>query len=188
MAELYRWDEQKGAIVFTPTNKRVFIINAHAWSLIEQDLLARFLRGASPLLSEMGNAYGVAIALDYRSITDDPENVASYFEHLGLAAGWGKFSLTGDLAKGSKITIRVRDCIFCGSRNPGAERKDQCYFITGVCKGIADTVFGFPHYVRETKCCARGNDLCEIMVGKATDSEQAAWPPGPNPMTGVSLR
>src|SRR5580658_7719572 len=80
--DLYRWVEQKGAIVFTPTNRRAFILNAHAWILVEQALLARFSKGASPILLEMGKAYGDAIALDYRSLTDDPSNVTSYFGHL----------------------------------------------------------------------------------------------------------
>ena len=186
--DLYKWDEQKGALLFTPTNKRSFVINARGWGLVEQDLLGHFLRGAPPLLSEMGSAYGVAVAQDYRSLTNDPENVTSYFEQLGLVAGWGKFSVSGDVAKGSKIVVKVSNCVFCGSRNPSAERRDQCSFLIGVCKGIADTVFCFPHSVRETKCYAKGNDFCEFVVERATNSEQAGWPPGPDPMTGASRR
>jgi predicted hydrocarbon binding protein len=187
-AELFSWDEQRGTIVFAPANRRVFIINAHAWGLIEDDLLAHFHKGASPLLLEMGTAYGRAIALDYRSVEGDPENVTSFFEHLGLASGWGRFSISGDLAKGSKITVKVSDCVFCESRNLSAGSNDQCHFIVGVCKGIADVVFGFPHFASETKCRSRGDGLCEIVVGRATGSEGAARTSGPDPMTDASQK
>ncbi len=185
---LFQWDEDKGFIVFTPANRRVFVMNAHSWDAVEQDLFTKLLKGAAPLISEIGAAYGRATALDYRSITDDPESLASYFEHLGLTTGWGRFSLAGDLSEGSKLTVRVRGCVFCESRNANAGRTDPCHFIVGVCKGITDTIFGFSHSVQETKCCARGNDFCEILIVKATDSERAAWPPGPNPMTGASWK
>ncbi len=183
--ELYRWDEQKGAVLFTPTNRRVFILNARAWALIEQDLLAYFMKDASPLLLEMGYSYGRATALDYRLVTDDPDHLASYFEHLGQSAGWGKFSLSGDLTKGSRVMVRVHDCVFCATRNPSAERTDSCRFIMGVCKGIADAVFGFQHYVYESRCFALGNGFCEIVVGRATDSEKAAWRDGRDTMNNV---
>ena len=185
---LFRWDEQKGTIVFAPARRRVFIINAHSWSVVEQDLFNRFNKGGESLLSLMGAAYGRATALDYREVTDDPQNLASYFEHLGLAAGWGKFQLAGDLAKGTKVTLRLHDCVFCGSRNASGNRKEPCHFIMGVCKEIADAVFGVPHSVQETKCRAAGSEFCEITIKSSNDSEEARWPPGPDPMTGGSSR
>src|SRR5271169_5216658 len=35
---LYRWDEDKGIISFTPANKRVLIVTAKSWDAVEQDL------------------------------------------------------------------------------------------------------------------------------------------------------
>ena len=188
MKELFRWDEQKGAVFFTPSNRRVFMTNAHSWDAVERNLSQLFSGGMATLLSGMGVAYGRETALDYRSATGDPENVASYFEHLGLAAGWGKFSLSGDILKGSKLTVRVHDCVFCGSRNATSQRWDPCYFLMGVCKGLADTIFGFPHYVEETKCISKGDDSCQFLIRRAAGSERTAMPAGPNPPNDIWRR
>jgi predicted hydrocarbon binding protein len=171
LKSLYHWDEEKGTISFTPANRRVFVMSASAWDSVEQGLFLGLLDGAVPLLSAMGNAFGRVLALDYKSVTGEPENIKSYFEYLSLAAGWGKFKTSGDLEHGSKITIRVRDCVFCTSRNASLGRKDPCCFLMGVCKGIADTVFDSSHYVYETKCCAKGNGFCEITMGRETESD-----------------
>ncbi len=185
---LYRWDEAKGTISFTPANKRVLIVTAKSWDAAEQDLFAKLLKGAAPLLVEMGNAYGRATALDYRSVTTNPENLSAYFEHLGLSAGWGKFSMSGDPLKGSKITGRIWNCVFCRSRNASVGRSDPCNFLMGVCKGIADTVFDSVHYVEEVKCCARANEYCEILIRKSVESEKASWSMGVNSSNDTSLR
>jgi len=171
LKEIYKWDEENGAILTASSKKRVFVMNAHSWDAVERYLFLNLLTGAEVLLSEMGNAYGRGIALDYRSVTEDPENLGSYFENLGLAAGWGRFTLSGDLHNGSKITVKVRDCVFCRDRNASLGRGDKCSFLMGVCKGIADTVFDFPHFVYETKCCAKGNDYCQIVMTREADSE-----------------
>lgn len=187
-SSLYRWNETKGSIVFTPANRRVFIVNGRSWSALERDLDTKFGKGAEYLMLEMGAAYGGATALDYRAITGDPENIASFFEHLGLVAGWGKFQLAGDLAKGSRITVRVSDCVFCGPMKESAEPSQPCSFLVGVCKGIADIVFDVSHTAHETKCRERGYEFCEIAVWEAKGGEAPPWPPGSNPMTGNPSR
>jgi predicted hydrocarbon binding protein len=171
VTNLFRWDEKRGVVVFTHANRRLFILNARSWDAVEADLIARIPKEAGHLISGMGAAYGRAAALDYRSVTGNPADVASYFEHLGLAAGWGKFALTGELAKGSNITVRVYDCVFCRTRSVTGGRKDPCHFIIGVCRGIANTVYDSSHYVQETKCSAAGSEFCEFRIRKAADPE-----------------
>jgi predicted hydrocarbon binding protein len=188
LKDLYRWDEEKGIIRFTPANKRVMILTARSWDAVEEDLFIKLLKGASPLLTEMGIAYGKATALDYRAATTNPESVAAYFEYLGRTAGWGKFTVSGDLVKGSKVTIRVWDCVFCRSRNASIGRADPCNFLMGVCKGIADTVFDSENYVEESKCCARANEYCEIVIRTATDSDKSAWQMRSGAPTQASMR
>lgn len=177
--DLFRWDEQRGIISFTPANKRVFMMTARSWDTVEQDLYAKLRKGASPLFSDMGEAYGRATATDYRSITQDPEDLAPYLEHLGRTAGWGRFSVSGDLSQGSKVVVRVENCVFCRSRNASVYRGDPCQFLMGVCRGIASTVFNAGYYAEETKCCARANEYCEIVIRRSSDSEKVVWPPGP---------
>jgi predicted hydrocarbon binding protein len=188
--DLYGWDEQKGTVRFLPSNRRAFIMNAHAWDAVEESLFLVLEKDAARILSVMGHAFGRMIASDYRSVTDEPENIKSYFEYLSLAAGWGKFSVSGDLQNGSKITIRVMNCVFCTSRNASIGRKNPCCFLMGVCKGTADTVFDFSHDVHETKCCAKGNDSCEIVLSRELHSETGtadwSWSEHPSPITAWS--
>jgi len=160
---LFKWNLERGTIGLGPFETRIFVFNSGAWDAVERYLFFNLLTGAAVLLSEMGNAYGRATALDYRSSTDDPENFASYFERLSLA-GWGRFSISGDFKNGPKITIRVQDCAFCKGRNTSLNRGDPCSFLMGVCKGIADTVLDSSHACYETKCISKGYDLCEIVI------------------------
>lgn len=181
--DLYRWDEERGVVTFTPANKRVFFVTGRSWDTVEQDLHNRLRKGASTLLSDMGFTYGTATALDYKSITSNPEAVAGYLEHLGVAAGWGDFTLSGDITQGSKIVIRVENCVFCRSRNASVGRRDPCDFLMGVCRGIASIVFDCSYYAEETKCCARANDYCEILLRKASESEKNPWSSTPTMLT-----
>jgi predicted hydrocarbon binding protein len=166
--DLYRWDEEKATIRFLPSNRRVLVMNAHAWDSVEESLILSLGGGAAHLLSSMGYAFGRMIAQDYRSVAAEPGNIGSYFEYLSLAAGWGKFSISGDTSAGSKVNVKVKDCVFCGSRNASLGRRDPCSFLMGVCEGTVDTVFDSSHYVYENKCLAKGNDCCEIILSKVS--------------------
>jgi predicted hydrocarbon binding protein len=188
--DLYGWDEEKGTVRFLPSDRRAFIMNAHAWDALEESLFLVLEKDAARILSVMGHAFGRMIALDYRSVTDEPENIKSYFEYLSLAAGWGKFSVLGDLQNGSKITVRVMNCVFCTSRNASVGRKNPCCFLMGVCKGTADTFFNFSHDVQETKCCAKGNDFCEVVLSRESHSGSGmadwSWGEHPSPIAARS--
>lgn len=161
---LYRWDEKTAAVVFTPTDERYFLLNARSWREVERAVRTKFPKRAAPLLLAMGAAYGRAAALDYGAVTEDKGKLRSYFVHLVLIAGWGKFSLSGDLDEGSKVIVRVSDCVFCARREADANSNTPCCFITGACKGIADVAFDSPHKAQETKCRTKGDDFCEITV------------------------
>lgn len=185
--DLYTWDEERGIVRFVPANKRVFIVTARSWDMVEEELFVKLLRRASSLLTEMGGAYGKATTLDYRSAAANPEELTAYLEHLGRTAGWGKFVVQGDF-KGPKITVRIWDCVFCRGRSMSVGRTDPCYFLMGTCKGIADTVYDSMHYVEETKCCARGNEYCEIIIRKASESQGSVWQMGSGAPADTSMR
>jgi predicted hydrocarbon binding protein len=161
---LYRWDDVKGIVSFAPTKRRVLLFTAHAWGILEDSLESTLLKAADPFLFEMGCVYGKALALDYGSVTDDPERLRGYFEYLGLAAGWGRMTLSGDLRSGSKVTVKVENCVFCKSRNLSVSRARSCQFLLGVAKGIVDTVFDSWHSATEPKCTTRGDECCEIVL------------------------
>jgi len=169
---LYRWDDSRGVISFMPANRRVLLFTAHAWDILEDALESTLLKAAGSFLFEMGAVYGKALALDYRSVTDDPEDVKGYFEYLGLAAGWGRMTILGDLASGSRITVKVENCVFCNSRNLSVSRVHSCQFLMGVSKGITDTVFNSPHSVVESKCSSRGDEHCEIILTMDSSSKK----------------
>lgn len=161
---LYKWYEAIGEIRYVPTNRRVILLAAHSWATLEDSLTSSLGKAADAFLYQMGCTYGRALALDYRSITDDPEDVRSYFEHLGTSAGWGRITLHGDLASDVRITIRVQNCAFCRSRNLSVSEVHSCHFLVGVSKGIADTVLNSLHYAAESKCLTKGDPYCEIVL------------------------
>jgi len=168
---LYRWDDSRGTISFMPASRRVLLFTAHAWGILEDALESTLHRAADSFLFEMGGVYGRALALDYRSVVDDPEDVKAYFEYLGLAAGWGRMTILGDIVSGSRITLKVENCVFCNGRNLSVSRVHSCQFLTGVSKGIADTVFDSWHSVVESKCSSRGDSHCEIILTNDSNSK-----------------
>jgi predicted hydrocarbon binding protein len=164
LESLYSWDEENGVIKFVPANKRAFLLTARAWDSMEQDLIGKLGKGAPAILDDMGYSYGRSTAQDYRVIAAGNEDIAGYLQYLGRMAGWGSFAVSGDSVRGSKLRVRVHNCIFCTSRNSSVGRNDQCYFLRGVCRGIADSVFGSEHIVTEVKCLAQRLDCCEFLI------------------------
>jgi predicted hydrocarbon binding protein len=161
---LYNWDDVGGVITFAPTKRRVLLFTAHAWGILEDALESKLLKAADPLLFEMGSVYGKALALDYGSVTSEPEHLREYFEYLGTAAGWGRMTVSGDTISGSKVRVKVENCVFCKSRNQSVSRIRSCQLLMGVVKGIADTVFDSKHSVVEPKCITKGDEYCEIVI------------------------
>ena len=93
-----------------------------------------------------------------------PEDFAGYLQYLGKMAGWGSFEVLGDSARGSKLRVRVHNCVFCTARNSSTSRSDQCFFLRGVCRGIANSVYDSKYVVTEEKCMAKHYDYCEFLI------------------------
>jgi predicted hydrocarbon binding protein len=143
-------------------NRRVFIMAARAWEIVEDTLSLRLLKGANELLLEMGFAYGKSMALDYGFLTSEPENMGSFFESLGSLAGWGRISVEGNVASGSRITLKVVNCLFCRRGTSTTKERDSCYFLIGVSKGVVTTIYNRSYIASEQRCRLRGYDDCKI--------------------------
>jgi len=158
------WNKEGGTITHTPTGKRLFLMTNHAWIQLEEAVFLNLLKGAPPLVLEMGRAYGKALVLDNAWLGENTKKVSEYLEEQWSVAGWGKMEIDGNLATGQKTVARVNDCAFCSSNIWSTAGRSSCYFLLGVTKGIMDTVYDWPHSVRESRCRLRGDDFCELEI------------------------
>lgn len=158
------WNKEGGIITHAPTGKRLFLMTNHAWIQLEEALFLNLLKGASPLVFEMGRAYGKALVLDNARLAENTTNVSAYLEEQWSVAGWGKMEIDGNPATGRKTVVRVKDCAFCSSNIWSTAGRSSCYFLVGVTKGILDAVYDWPHMVRESRCRLRGDDSCELEI------------------------
>ena len=162
ICEFYEIDGDQGSISGKfGSNRRVFTLSATGWNAVVEKIRVRFDSGAETLLLEMGQYYGTSLALeimkygiDYTKAINDLLQTASY-------SGWGKFSVKGDLPNGKDISVIVSDCVFCHEPNM---RKSSCNFLRGIIAGMAETLYGQPFKVSETRCMASGNDCCEFLL------------------------
>ncbi len=176
-SELLVRDLHAGSMSFKPSKRRLFLMTARAWNVMEEALFNNLLKGAPPLVFEMGKAYGGGLAEDYITLLEDPSSMKDYFERMASFTGWGRVDLQGDTVTGKKLVIRVENCLFCESRASNPAGRESCYFLMGVCKGIVDVLYDWPHTVRETKCRLKGESYCEIVLESKTsfDSNSKNW-------------
>jgi predicted hydrocarbon binding protein len=171
---LLSWNKEGGTITYAPTGKRLFLMTNHAWIQLEEALFLNLLKGAPPLVFEMGRAYGKALVLDNAWLGENTRSVPRYLEDLWDVSGWGKMEIGGDPATGRKSIVRVADCVFCSSNIWSTAGRSSCYFLTGVTKGVMDTAYDWPHSVRESRCRLRGDELCELEIESERYFEQKA--------------
>ncbi len=150
-----------------------FVLRERDWMMLQQALYDTFLKGAPPLLFEMGHQVGTSIARDLRKVSPKVEVVLSYFEELSRRAGWGIISLDGDIAGGSRITFRIQESPFCVCANPHAGKDmDSCHFVNGLASGILEEVYGWPYATLERKCVVDGGSCCEVVATQRTDARK----------------
>ena len=160
--EFYETDGDEGSISRKfGSNGRVFTLSATGWSAVVEEIRIRFDSGAELLLFEMGQYYGTSLALEIMKYEIDYTKAVNGLLQSASYSGWGKISVKGDLPNGKDISVTVVDCISCHEPNM---RKSSCTFLRGMIDGVAETLYGQPFKIRETRCMASENDCCEFML------------------------
>ena len=136
-------------------------MRAEVWTAIEEELVGSLSTGGSVVIDRMGHAYGTAFAKSIKSLFS--LTTINTLQSLASFAGWGTFSLEYDEKENSWIKVTGKDCIFC-YRKDGGVQKDNCLFLSGAFRGIAEELYGKKYMVLHNKCYHSGVHSCEIAL------------------------
>jgi predicted hydrocarbon binding protein/IS1 family transposase len=148
----------------TNLKAEAFLMRKRDWQLLQDALYDTFLRGAPPLLFELGHRLGTSVGRDLGEIGQEPGVVLSHLEEVSRELGWGIFSVHGDLASGAKLTFRVQESPFCVDDSPLEKNTYSCHLVSGLVTGISEEVYGWPCSSFERRCVRDGHEYCEIEV------------------------
>jgi len=158
----------------TNIKNHAFLMRKRDWQMLQDAIYDTFLKGAPPLLYEMGLRLGTSIAGDLEKLSPKPGAMLSHLEELSRAAGWGIVSVHGDLGLGTKLTFKVQESPFCACNSPLEKNTYSCHLVSGLVAGIVERIYGWPYTALERKCVRDGHDCCEIVVTQSMAPERPA--------------
>jgi predicted hydrocarbon binding protein len=158
----------------TNLKNHAFLMRKRDWQMLQDAIYDTFLKGAPPLLFEMGQRLGASIAGDLEKLSPKPGVMISHLEELSRAAGWGIVSVHGDLGLGTKLTFRVRESPFCACNSSLEKNTASCHLVSGLVAGIVERIYGWSYTALERKCVRDGHDCCEIVVTQSMAPERPA--------------
>jgi len=167
LTDFYRLDYRIGAVFNEVTEGRVQLIPAGAWKVLRARLVHDFEERGPRAMFELGLPLGSSFADELMQHISDPVVLMRRLTDMAAAAGWGIFSVVGDLQYGSQLTVTAANCVFC--ENQEMSTSPQCDFLVGTVKGIVDRVYGAPHEVWEESCAAMGDSACQTIAEESTE-------------------
>ena len=169
MDDFFTLNFRTGAVHNQLTDERVQIVPALRWKRLREKLAREFGGQAPLIMSYIGSSLGSSFAEEMIANISDPEALARHLSDMSAAAGWGILSMVGDTRYGSRYMVTVTNCIFCDRE--GLAESPRCDFLVGTIKGMADTIYGMPHKVREERCAAMGESVCQLVVEECSAME-----------------
>ncbi len=145
-----------------------FLMRKRDWKSLQDALYDTFLRGAPPLLFELGHRLGLSVGRDLMRLGEKPDKLLSRLGEVSRTLVWGIVSVHGDLARGSRLTFTVQESPFCVAESPLEKDTHSCHMLCGMMGGIAEEVYGWPCSSVEQSCTRDGHDSCKIVVTPAT--------------------
>jgi predicted hydrocarbon binding protein len=173
LEEFFESDLEMGARE-TNLKNHAFLMRKRDWQMLQDAIYDTFLKGAPPLLFEMGQRLGTSIASDLEKISPKSGVMLSNLEEVSRAAGWGIVSVHGDLFLGSRLTFKIQDSPFCSCKSPLEKNTNSCHLVSGMLTGIVERVYGWPYTSVERKCVRDGHAHCEIVVTPSMAPERPA--------------
>jgi predicted hydrocarbon binding protein len=158
----------------TNIKNHAFLMRKRDWQMLQDAIYDTFLKGAPPLLYEMGLRLGASIAGDLEKLSPKPGAMLSHLEEVSRAAGWGIVSVHGDLGLGTKLTFRIQESPFCACNSPLEKNTYSCHLVSGLVAGVVERIYGWAYTALERKCVRDGHDCCEIVVTQSMAPERPA--------------
>jgi predicted hydrocarbon binding protein len=112
-----------------------FLMRKKDWQLLQDAIYDTFLRGAPPLLFELGRRLGASVGRDLREISREPGVVLAHLEEVSRALGWGILSVHGDLARGARLKFKIQESPFCVGGSLLEKDTYSCHLVTGLMAG-----------------------------------------------------
>jgi len=148
--------------------KDAFLMRRKDWQSLQDALYDTFLKGAPPLLYELGHRLGTSVGRDLRRISQKPGVILSQLEEVSRELGWGTISAHGNLVHGTNLTFKVQQSPFCVDDSPLVKNTQSCHLVVGLVTGICEEVYGWPYSSHERKCVRSGDDYCEVVAAQST--------------------
>lgn len=155
-------DYRTGAIFNRMTGSRVQVVPLLKWRKLKANLNREFRGEAPAIMTVVGATLGSSVAEELMATMSDPEALIRYISDMLGSQGWGVMSAVGDTRYGENLMVSMANCGFCEKEE--LSYAPQCDFLLAALKGIADTVYGTPHVVTETRCSAMGDSVCLFEV------------------------
>src|SRR5712664_3879347 len=158
----------------TNLKNHAFLMRKRDWQVLQDAIYDTFLKGAPPLLFEMGQRLGTSIAGDLEKLSPKPGAMLSHLEEVSRVSGWGIVSVHGDFGLGTKLTFKVQESPFCACNSPLEKNTYSCHLVSGLVTGIVERIYGWPYTALERKCVRDGHGCCEIVVTQSMAPEKSA--------------
>jgi len=160
--EVIDYDPVRGVLSRKEDSSRVIALGSHGWATIEKELESTFMTGGQVILQRVGYSYGRAMGRAAKRAEVTAEQTMDTMQTMARESGWGLLSLnSGDLFSG-EARIIVKGCFFCLHARESTE--PVCFTLVGLVNGVADEIIGVSHRATETKCIAKGDAVCEILI------------------------
>ena len=144
------------------------MMSSGAWGSLQDGLFRKFSSGASVIILEMGFSYGSMLfdSLNKDAMANPESDAPSVrdLEELMMKTGCGKLVMSGDLEKGSHLSLVAKSCVFCEGKNA---EEYQCNFLRGIVLGLSTGLYA-KQYKSVVKCSREADGhICKIeLVGK----------------------
>ena len=166
--EEFLGSQRDGRVKELNLKANAFLMRKKDLKSLQDAIYDTFLKGAPPLLFELGRTIGSSVGRDLLRLEDKPQTIFAQISEVSRTLGWGVVSAHGDLARGSRLTFTVRESPFSVGESPFQRNTESCHFLMGVMTGIAEEVYGWPCVTSEEDCVRAGSDFCKFLVTPAT--------------------
>ena len=139
----YSFDEHTATLRSKQTHRRMLVMGSDSWASLQDGLYKRFSTGASIIILEMESSLGETL-FDSLSVSNSgkPEAGAPSLQDLGdlmSRTACGKYSITGNMERGSELSFSIRNCVFCEGKNA---EEYKCNFVRGITLGFSTKLYG----------------------------------------------
>jgi hypothetical protein len=117
----------------------MLVMGSDSWRSLQDGLYRRFSTGASVIILEMGFSLGEML-FDASSL-DKSQSRTPSVQDLGdllFRTGCGNLHVSGEVERGSDLSLSIRNCVFCESEKA---EEYKCNFVRGIALGLSTKLY-----------------------------------------------